>query len=120
MKKKKKEGRRLPLFGYEFAVTDGNSNVKLMFTKLRSSEKTFKSFPCPPLLLEVKAKEMRLRNDGWVKKRQFMLLKNGSGWLFQKCLINVCKNQEQFLGKELTLRNNNRKTILNKLLKFST
>lgn len=55
---------------------------------------------------------------GW--KREFMLLKNGSGWLFQKCLINVCKNQEQFLGKELTLRNNNRKTILNKLLKFST
>lgn len=87
-----------------------------MFTKLRSCEKTFKFFP---LFLEVKEKEMRLRNDGWVKKRQFTLLKNGSGWMFQKCLINVCENQEQFLGKTFTLRNNSRKTILNKLLKFS-
>lgn len=39
--------------------------------------------------------------------------------MFQKCLINVCENQEQFLGKTFTLRNNSRKTILNKLLKFS-
>jgi len=68
----------------------------------------------------VKEKEMRLRNDEWLKKRQFMLPKNGSGWMFQKCLINVFKNQEQFLGKEFTLMNNSRKVILNELLKFST
>lgn len=37
----------------------------------------------------------------------------------QKYLINVWEKQEQFLGKEFTLRNNSRKTILNKLLKFS-
>lgn len=74
--KKKRENRRLSLFGYEFAITGRNSNAKLMFTKLRSSEKTFKF---PPLFLEVKAEEMELRNYGWVKKRQFMLLKSGSG-----------------------------------------
>lgn len=54
------------------------------------------------------------------EKRQFLLLKDWSEQVFQKCLINVCKNQEQILRKELTIGNSSRKKKLNKLLKFST
>jgi len=40
-----------------------------------------------------------------------MFLKNGSRWMPQKYLINVSEKQEQFLGKELTLRRKSRKTM---------
>jgi len=56
--RKKWEEIRLSLFAHECAVTDGNSNVKLMFTKLRSSENMGPGSLCfPPYFLQGKQRK---------------------------------------------------------------
>lgn len=78
-----------------------------MFTKLKSAGK--KNPLLFSLLFFSSESNGNEAKEWWVdEKRQFVLLKNGSGWVFQKCLINGCENQEPFLGREFTLRNNSR------------